>query len=77
MARNRALRRILPPNSVCLLYVDHIEGEGERLFELACERDLEGIAAKRRLSRYVIENGNPAWLRPRPPTSLTRPIEIA
>ena len=39
------------------------QGDGERLFELACERDLEGIVAKHRLSRYVIQDGNPAWLK--------------
>jgi hypothetical protein len=48
--RKRALRRIIPGNSVCL-YVDHIEGEGEHMFQLACERDLEGIVAKHRQSR--------------------------
>lgn len=26
--RKRTLRRVIPDNSVCLLYVDHIEGEG-------------------------------------------------
>jgi len=57
------LRRILPQHSTCLLYVDHIEGEGERMFELACERDLEGIVAKHRESRYAVEDHNPAWVK--------------
>ena len=37
--------------------------EGERLFELACERDLEGIVAKHRYSRYCIEDSNPPWVK--------------
>lgn len=61
--RKRMLRRIVPPSSACLLYVDHVEEHGERLFELACERDLEGIVAKHRQSRYVAEDGNPAWIK--------------
>jgi bifunctional non-homologous end joining protein LigD len=61
--RKRMLRRIVPEGCPFLLYVDHVEGEGERLFQLACERDLEGIVAKQRHSRYIIEHGNPAWLK--------------
>ena len=46
-----------------MLYVDHIEGEGENLFQLVCELDLEGIVAKHRLSRYVVADQNPAWMK--------------
>jgi ATP-dependent DNA ligase len=45
------------------LYVDQVEGDGEGLFQLACERDLEGIIAKQRQSRYVVEEGNPEWVK--------------
>lgn len=61
--RKRALRKIIPQHSLFLLYVDHIETEGERLFEAACEHDLEGIVAKHRQSRYLVENGNPQWVK--------------
>jgi ATP-dependent DNA ligase len=44
-------------------YVFHIEGEGEMLFELVCERDLEGMVAKHRLSRYAVADHNPAWVK--------------
>jgi len=54
---------VVPKESAYLAYVDHVEGEGERLFNLACERDLEGIVAKHRQSRYVVQNGNPAWVK--------------
>ena len=61
--RKRALRTLVPKHSDHLLYVDHIETEGERLFELVCKRDLEGIVAKHRHSRYTVEDGNPAWVK--------------
>ena len=61
--RKHSLRRLIPPGCESVLYVDHIEGEGESLFELVCERDLEGIVAKHRLSRYTTENHNPAWVK--------------
>jgi hypothetical protein len=40
-----------------------LEAEGERLFQLICERDLEGIVAKHRESRYAVTDGNPAWIK--------------
>lgn len=61
--RKRSLRRLIPTGCEAVLYVDHIEGEGERLFELVRERDLEGVVAKHRLSRYSVENHNPAWVK--------------
>jgi bifunctional non-homologous end joining protein LigD len=63
MERKRALRKVVPAHSGFLIYVDHVEGEGERLFRLVCERDLEGIVAKHRLSRYTVEDGNPGWVK--------------
>lgn len=65
--RKRALRTIVPRHSDRLLYVDHVETDGERLFQLACERDLEGVVAKHRHSRYRVEGDNPAWLKIRNP----------
>jgi bifunctional non-homologous end joining protein LigD len=65
--RKRALRNIVPKHPDYLLYVDYIEGEGEHLFKLVCERDLEGIVAKHRWSRYAVEDGNLAWLKIRNP----------
>ncbi len=65
--RKRVLRRIVPKRPDYLLYVDYVEGEGEHLFKLVCERDLEGIVAKHRHSRYTVEDGNPAWMKIRNP----------
>ena len=61
--RKRALRRIVPDGCPFLLYVDYVAAEGERLFQLACDRDLEGIVAKHGQSRYEVADGNPAWLK--------------
>ncbi|SRR6266851_2250498 len=48
--RKRVLRSIIPRRSSCLLFVNHVERQGERLFRLVCEEDLEGIVAKHRQS---------------------------
>lgn len=50
--RKRIIRSIPPPRPTVLLYADHIEGHGIDFFRLVCERDLEGIVAKRRLGTY-------------------------
>ena len=44
--RKRRLARIMPRAESRLLLLDAIPARGERLFELACERDLEGMVAK-------------------------------
>jgi len=65
--RKHALRSLLPKQGDHLLYVNHVEGQGERLFDLVCHRDLEGVVAKHRYSRYSAENGNHAWIKIRNP----------
>jgi bifunctional non-homologous end joining protein LigD len=51
-ARKQKLKRLVPAQPSALLYVDHIEQHGERLFHLACREDLEGIVAKLRNGAY-------------------------
>jgi bifunctional non-homologous end joining protein LigD len=46
--QTRRLARIMPRVESRLLLLDAIPARGERLFELACEHDLEGIVAKHR-----------------------------
>jgi hypothetical protein len=54
---------IVPPrHGDRLLYCDHVEFAGEEFFELACERDLEGIVAKRKLDPYLL-HGSAAWFK--------------
>ena len=52
LQRKRRLARIMSRVESRLLLLDAIPARGERLFELACERDLEGIVAKHRDAPY-------------------------
>jgi hypothetical protein len=52
---------LVPKQAARLLYCDHIEGDGEELFRLACEDDLEGIVAKRKSDPYLPEHAT--WLK--------------
>ena len=61
LERKRRLRDIVPIGSDRLLSCDHIEGDGHGLFRLACEHDLEGIVAKRKLDPYSSESSG--WLK--------------
>jgi len=56
------LRSVVPVNGTRLLYCDHIEGDGEGLFRLACGHDLEGIVAKHRHGLYLPE-AEPTWFK--------------
>jgi bifunctional non-homologous end joining protein LigD len=57
--RKHRLRSILPTTSERVLYCDHVEQEGESLFRLACDNDLEGVVAK---GRFDHEN-QASWLK--------------
>lgn len=59
--RKLRLRRVVPKRGERLLYCDHIEADGEGLFRLACEHDLEGIVAKRKGDPYLPEHAS--WLK--------------
>jgi hypothetical protein len=50
--RKQRLRALLP-ESDRLFLCDYIEQHGTRLFDLCCERDLEGIVAKRKGDPYI------------------------
>jgi bifunctional non-homologous end joining protein LigD len=52
--RKKKLRKLVE-RSECseILYAQHIERNGKLLFEEVCERNLEGMVAKRRMGRYV------------------------
>jgi hypothetical protein len=50
--RKQRLRSVMMPSNR-LLYCDHIEEHGEKLFHLACAKDLEGIVAKRKFDPYT------------------------
>jgi bifunctional non-homologous end joining protein LigD len=63
LTRKAKLRRLLPARSAHVLYVDHTKGSGQRLYELACELDLEGIVAKRADNPYEEDARNPHWIK--------------
>ena len=58
--RKHRLRAVLPNGGERLLYCDHFELAGEEFFWLACQRDLEGIVAKRRFDPYLLD-GSVRW----------------
>ena len=60
--RKRQLKAITT-NRIHLLYCDHIEEHGERLFEIACQNDLEGIVAKPKNSPYIFSEKETCWLK--------------
>jgi bifunctional non-homologous end joining protein LigD len=51
--RKLRLRRVVPKRGERLLYCDHVEENGDAFFALACDRDLEGIVAKRHGDPYM------------------------
>ena len=59
--RKLRLRRVVPKRSERLLYCDHVEENGEALFKLVCERDLEGIVAKRKGDPYLPDHAT--WVK--------------
>jgi bifunctional non-homologous end joining protein LigD len=59
--RKQRLRGILPRDNNRIVYCDHVEAAGKELFRLACDRDLEGIVAKRKFEPYLPEHGK--WLK--------------
>jgi bifunctional non-homologous end joining protein LigD len=60
--RKRLLRSIIPEQPSALLYASHIETQGCEFYRLTCERDLEGIVAKRKQGAY-----GEGWFRIRNP----------
>ncbi len=60
--RKLRLAAVVPKRSERLLYCDHVEADGEALFRLACEHDLEGIVAKWKLAPYLPDQPS-SWLK--------------
>jgi bifunctional non-homologous end joining protein LigD len=54
MERKAKLRALVSKRSDHLLFCDHVETHGEKLFALACKKDLEGIVAKRKYDPYIV-----------------------
>lgn len=54
--RKFCLRSVVPSNASRMFYCDHVERDGEQLFQAACAHDLEGIVAKRKFEPYLAEH---------------------
>ena len=63
LTRKEKLKRILPSRSAHVLYVDHSRGNGNALYRLACQLDLEGIVAKRADSTYEDNINARNWIK--------------
>jgi bifunctional non-homologous end joining protein LigD len=63
LTRKAKLKRLLPSRSAHVLYVDHTKGSGQRLYELACQLDLEGIVAKKAASPYGQNAKGKDWIK--------------
>jgi bifunctional non-homologous end joining protein LigD len=50
--RKQLLREIIPQQPSALLYASHVEGAGCEFYQLVCDRDMEGIVAKRKHGAY-------------------------
>jgi hypothetical protein len=61
--RKRRLARTMPWVESRLMLLEPIERRGRRLFELACERDLEGIVAKWKQGSYQSDGHGTSWLK--------------
>lgn len=60
--RKRKLKALIQSNG-WLLYCDHIEEHGARLYEIACKNDLEGIVCKPKNSPYQFTENRTYWLK--------------
>jgi bifunctional non-homologous end joining protein LigD len=60
--RKRLLRSILRDDGP-IQYSIHVLGDGEAFFEAVAARNLEGVVAKRRTSRYEAGRRSTAWLK--------------
>jgi len=64
LERKAALRKTIPKKSPWVVYADHVTEHGIALFQAACERDLEGIVAKKKDESY---NSSVRWVKIRNP----------
>ena len=62
LRRRELLKNVLPENEV-IRFSGAVEGEGKQFFELASQRGLEGIVAKRKDSTYQPGRRSKSWLK--------------
>ena len=67
LERRKELLAGFVPRTGFVRFTDHLEGDGERLFELAAAHALEGVIAKRADSRYQSGRRTRDWLKLKAP----------
>ncbi len=66
--RKGKLQKLLRRSGDGIQYVEHLEGDGDKMFEAACKLGLEGIVSKRLTSPY--KSGTcKSWIKVRNPKS--------
>ena len=63
LKRKELLRSIIPAAPSRVLYSDHLDREGQQLFEFACHQDLEGIVAKWKHGSYLPNSTATTWIK--------------
>jgi len=63
LLKRKKLLKLILPESDKVHFCDHIEGEGKELYELAKDRHIEGIVAKRKDSIYKPGIRTGQWLK--------------
>jgi bifunctional non-homologous end joining protein LigD len=61
--RKKLLRAIVPTQSTTILFAQHVDGRGRDFFNAVCDQGLEGIVAKRKVSRYDPVSRFATWLK--------------
>jgi bifunctional non-homologous end joining protein LigD len=74
--RKAALRKLLKADRGGIQYVEHAEGQGDKLFAAACQLDLEGIVSKELDAPYKL-GPSKAWVKVKNPNApaATRAID--
>jgi ATP-dependent DNA ligase len=74
--RKAALRRLLKTDRGGIQYVEHTEGDGDKMFEAVCKLGLEGMVSKRAGSFYR-SGPSKMWIKVKNPNSAaaTRVLE--
>jgi bifunctional non-homologous end joining protein LigD len=66
--RKTALKWVLRRSRGGIQYVDHTEGDGEKIFAAVCDLGLEGIVSKKLSSGYK-SGPSKAWIKVKNPKS--------
>ena len=67
LKRKEILRGIIPQAPSRILYSDHLEREGEQLFDFTCQYDLEGVVAKWKHGSYLPNSSATTWIKVKNP----------